>query len=1260
MAANDPLRILLIDWTRFGSGTATGQLKSSYFSGLQTGSLLHIFYGEKSNVGLAPDGDTGRAKYFEYHDRGLDAAFAAFQPEVILYRPAADRPAFHEAAMRLIRSLAVPLVTWMMDDWPERLRRSDVKAFALMDRNLRELFQRAAANFAISEKMVSEYTRRYGVSFEVFRNGVMREDWPLRDRTQSGNGVLLLRYAGGLAPDMNRDAVFDTAQAVESLAKTHEIRMEVHTQAHWFRAEEMKYKNFHHVSFDTATLDESAYRGWLLEADISLIAYNFDEASVRYAQYSFANKTPECLASGAAVLAYGPRQIATIDYLARCGAVAVVDARDPANLSATIEDLITNPARRAVLAEAGRRLAFERFDLDRQRHDFMRKLFAIARKPAAAHYIERERSNPDLAINSPPVTLVEGMRDMQDAVPGRSAKTPAIAETLLSSTPEDLQLASPPQSQSSAQARPQAIAIVAGEQASGVISRNAGGDGIVTFAVTSGSQTWSGGPHPAYIACLEPDLGESEVTGIADLVSRADTLGIRGFLFGRDLIHRIAPIVGIAAPMARITDSDSELRDSYPHIPFDAGALTALWARQMGFRRIVLLGIACEPIGAGGDTLGPDVLRSWTAVSYLLRAMGTTVLNATHQSRLREFDFCDIEDVFAQRPIRKISRATLHGEGDAGITLLPKEAEMEPAHLAPPGAGIGWAALMALAASAVGTGAAIGLAVNNQFPWAFAAIGLAGLAGALLIAMAMRRQNARIHAALEGERALRAGTERRREDSHQAVLARVQAQADRLAEAARETMRLRAQLFVAAKDAQDWQHNTLVALGQVQADIAKGRSEAREELAQHKHQAAAALAGGLAELHRTVVSRNEFSQYKGQATAALAGGLNELRQSAVLLDEFVRYRDRAAAALAGGLGELRRSVVSLDEFARYQDETAAALAEGLAGFDRDAVSRDEFVAYRDQTANDLVDLLAVIKEETAGLEHLESIRAQLRRHTARFADLDAMRAQIDMQGERLAGLDAIQSDVERLNEDLIGLFQRQEDHGSSLASLAGALEDMRGEAQANAASALAEVNLHGERTAALITRVEDLQMRLADELSGHDRQLADLTLASAGTRKAQEESEQKWQEFFARLETVSAALPRIGDLRNRSEAHAATLDTLSAAIDQGKQVAAELSNRIGVGEEAALLKLSAMAETLATIEPASRLAIEDVERVKKWMEDVRWSLEEERQRKNASLEALRADLSIFRDGLLREMRRQDDEVTALRSQLFLPLISQSP
>jgi FkbM family methyltransferase len=378
----DTPRTLLIDMSPFGEATATGELKRSYFERFPPDDLLHLSAGKRDQLRLAPGVDSKGpdARVFAAGDRSLDRACRAFDPDVILYRPVSDRPDLHEAAMRLIRTLGKPWVIWLMDDWPERLRVEKSRQFLDVDQDLRELLRGASDRFAISEAMAEAFELRYGVTFQIFRNGISPAQWQSLRHVPAPDGTVRIRYAGSLAPDTTRDSVYEVARVVEEMAARHRVRLEIRTHATWYKEEKERYAGFEHVSFDMSDLDSVGYRQWLTDADLVLIAYNFDPKTLRYLTYSFANKTPEYLASGAAVLAYGPREIATIRFLGDCDVASIVDVPDSGRLAAAIEELVADKAKRLRLGEAGRRLAGQRLNLEEQQARFVAALNAVARR----------------------------------------------------------------------------------------------------------------------------------------------------------------------------------------------------------------------------------------------------------------------------------------------------------------------------------------------------------------------------------------------------------------------------------------------------------------------------------------------------------------------------------------------------------------------------------------------------------------------------------------------------------------------------------------------------------------------------------------------------------------------------------------------------------------------------------------------------------------------------------------------------------------
>lgn len=363
-------RILLFDLTSIGQIAATGQLKATLFADWPRDRLMQVHGGTRPRLGVLANGVASHVTVSSAQEVGaLVDRIAAFAPELIIYRPVPNTPWLHQVAMAAIARLETPLVTWIMDDWPAALHLSDPQAAASLDPDLRALFRQSAGALSIGAAMSEAFALRYERPFAAFANGVSETDWPLTPRVASGG--VRLRYAGGLAEDMGLASLIAVAAAVERLAANGvDVRLEIGARPYQVERFGDRFAAFGRTSIHIAELPPEAYRRWISDADILLIAYNFDEASKAYVRYSIANKLPECLASGAAVLAVGPRDVATMALLAELGCSLNVFDDTPAAIDAALRELVASADRRKELASRARGLAFQRFDLARIRANF--------------------------------------------------------------------------------------------------------------------------------------------------------------------------------------------------------------------------------------------------------------------------------------------------------------------------------------------------------------------------------------------------------------------------------------------------------------------------------------------------------------------------------------------------------------------------------------------------------------------------------------------------------------------------------------------------------------------------------------------------------------------------------------------------------------------------------------------------------------------------------------------------------------------------
>ncbi|GGA29383.1 6-hydroxymethylpterin diphosphokinase MptE-like protein [Neptunicoccus cionae] len=385
-AKTTPARLLVIDYIPAGGQSATGQIKENLLRDFPDANLLQIASPKPDTLSLVRR--TGSQGFAETPCNAQTAqqAIADFAPDVILYRPLPDRPCLHEFTLSLIENCDTPLVTWVMDDWPARLKRKDAHRFARFDHDLRGLFDRAALNLSICPKMSRAFTRRYGAPFQSFANGIDAAAFPPRSPHKAG--PLLLRYSGNLAADMGLDSLLRVARAIEDLAtEGMEIHLEINTRPYWHQQSGAAFKGLTATTLSSIDRDFPSYARWLQDADVALITYNFDAESLAYTRYSMGNKLPECLAAGGALLVHGPKSVATVKQVADHGLGDVVNTQRPAALKAALRKL-ADPQYRQKRAEHARDFALCHYDLDRIAQEFTTQISRL-RRPSPANVIPR-------------------------------------------------------------------------------------------------------------------------------------------------------------------------------------------------------------------------------------------------------------------------------------------------------------------------------------------------------------------------------------------------------------------------------------------------------------------------------------------------------------------------------------------------------------------------------------------------------------------------------------------------------------------------------------------------------------------------------------------------------------------------------------------------------------------------------------------------------------------------------------------------------
>jgi tetratricopeptide (TPR) repeat protein len=355
-------RLLIIDMTRMGGITATGQIKTTLFSCWSKEDLLQVYSRGQTGFGLYTAGSFIKDKQEYSNPQQVLEECRHFKPDLIYYRPVADRPELDEFAQSAITELGLPVVTHIMDDWPDRLTHQNLELASKLNTSFQTLLDRSAARLSICEAMSQAFQERYGLDFIAIANCIDIEEWLKIERrvaeTKTKRQGFTLRYVGGLADDMNFTSISEIAREVAALHPQLGVKLEIYTMSHWKQKAVQAFGNLAGISINDANLSPNDYYELLASSDALIVAYNFDRDSIRYVRYSMANKLPECMASGAPLLIYGPMEVATVAYAVDTQAVVAVTEQKPEQIQAAIQKLVLETAECRKLAQQARQFAF--------------------------------------------------------------------------------------------------------------------------------------------------------------------------------------------------------------------------------------------------------------------------------------------------------------------------------------------------------------------------------------------------------------------------------------------------------------------------------------------------------------------------------------------------------------------------------------------------------------------------------------------------------------------------------------------------------------------------------------------------------------------------------------------------------------------------------------------------------------------------------------------------------------------------------------
>jgi glycosyltransferase involved in cell wall biosynthesis len=276
-------------------------------------------------------------------------------------------------AHKIMKVVNMPVISHVYDDWISFLDKREGRGIARLvgrlirkrtEARLRKILTMSKLRMTIGDEMSKQYSSRYNLDFLTFQNAPDPEVWLTNGKKDwSRKNPFIIRFTGTAYDKGNLQALVSFAEAVE--ATTNQglpILLEIYTTKDAIEKFASLFDKFTKTVL-LQTVSESVQMAKLYgSADALLIAYNFEDNSIKWLGMSMPTKLPTYLLSGTPTIVYAPQKTAVTSFFRESGCGYVISSRcNSTDLSRMILDFIENEEMRKQFGLRSREIAINKF-----------------------------------------------------------------------------------------------------------------------------------------------------------------------------------------------------------------------------------------------------------------------------------------------------------------------------------------------------------------------------------------------------------------------------------------------------------------------------------------------------------------------------------------------------------------------------------------------------------------------------------------------------------------------------------------------------------------------------------------------------------------------------------------------------------------------------------------------------------------------------------------------------------------------------------
>jgi len=275
------------------------------------------------------------------YTKDLDDFIKQFQPDII-YTPLADIRIM-QIINKISNNYKIPVIPHFMDDWQNTMYSQNSLLFFprhILLSKLKKIIQRASFGLTISQKMANEYSGKYHIPFYPFMNCVSDPFIEIKTQNKQISKPIKICYSGGL--HLNRaQSLVALCEVLKTMNINNDFELSIYTKpADWensgdglSRFDFVKYMGF---------VNPEEISGRLSMQDILVHVESFDPKIIKYTRLSISTKIPEYLSLAKPIIAIGPPNIASIEYLRSNHCALIIDNLNSESVSSILKDFFTD------------------------------------------------------------------------------------------------------------------------------------------------------------------------------------------------------------------------------------------------------------------------------------------------------------------------------------------------------------------------------------------------------------------------------------------------------------------------------------------------------------------------------------------------------------------------------------------------------------------------------------------------------------------------------------------------------------------------------------------------------------------------------------------------------------------------------------------------------------------------------------------------------------------------------------------------------